>query len=81
VIRDWRRSLAYLCPDEKIQLRIVTARHLLKHGQKDAAIKYLKQCYGGYHGTCAEKLLLYETPVNFSLDPLAMEEQAVQTGK
>lgn len=47
--------------DEKIQLRIVTARHLLKRGKKDAAIGYLKQCYSGYRGYCADKLLVYET--------------------
>jgi len=66
---------------EKIEFRIITARYLLKHGQSDAAVGYLKQCYSSFHGYCADNLLLYETSWKLGLDPQVLAEQPSQPRK
>jgi tetratricopeptide (TPR) repeat protein len=66
---------------EKIEFRIMTARYLLKRGQKDAALRYVNQCYSGFHGYCADNLLVYETTRTLGLDPLTLADPAPQPRK
>ena len=57
-----------------IEIPLLTARYLIKHGQKEAAIGYVKRCYFDYEWYCADDILLYQTTRDLGLDPMTMEK-------
>ena len=72
---------AHAKPADRILIDCMTARYLNKQGHKDLAIEYLKRCYFGFDGYCADELLVDQSLRDVGIDPMTLNNPATQPSK
>ncbi|HEX4125317.1 MAG TPA: hypothetical protein VHY37_11370, partial [Tepidisphaeraceae bacterium] len=70
-------ALAAATPDksDRVTINYLTANYLNKRGHKDLAAYYIKRCYTGFSGYCADRLLVDKLARELGLDPLRLSSE------